>query len=202
MLSGRTRPSVAGALTVGDPAGTPHPEDDLTTHAADGTTTEERGWFAPASIAALVGFLLATAAAAYAGIRWQGDDPGAYYRSLPLPGFAPSADVFGPVWTGLYVLIAIAAWIVWRRWGWSGSKGALNLWVLQLLLNAAWTPVFFGMEDPLLGLIVILLLLIAVVATINAFWQRSRLAAMLMVPYGLWVAFATLLNGVIWWSMS
>lgn len=149
---------------------------------------------------ALLGFLLATGAAAYLGVRSQAGDTEAYYESLPLPGFAPSADVFGPVWTVLYVLIAVAAWIVWRRWGWSGSKGALNLWVLQLLLNAAWTPVFFGMRDTLLALIVIVLLLIAVIATITAFWQRSRLAGALMLPYGLWVAFATLLNGVIWWN--
>lgn len=149
-----------------------------------------------------MGFLLAAGAAAYAGVRWQGDDPAAYYRSLPLPSFAPSADVLAPVLALLYLLLALAAWIVWRRWGWTGSKGALNLWVLQLLLGAAWVPVFFGWQEPLTGLIVLVLLLIAVIATITAFWQRSRLAAMLMLPYGFWIAFATLLNGVIWWNMS
>ena len=135
-------------------------------------------------------------------MRYQGDDPAGYYGSLPLPDWAPAADLFGPVSTVLYVLMAVAAWIVWRRWGWTGSQGALNLWVLQLALNAAWTPVFFGMEDTLLALIVIVLLLITVIATITAFWQRSRLAALLMLPYGFWVAFATLLNGVIWWRVS
>lgn len=149
-----------------------------------------------------MGFLVATVAAAYVGVRSHGGQADVYYRSLPLPDWAPSADLFGPVWTVLYVLMAVAAWIVWRRWGWTGSKGALNLWVLQLVLNAAWTPVFFGMEDPLLGLVVLVLLLIAVISTITAFWQRSRLAALLMLPYGFWVAYATLLNGVIWWRMS
>lgn len=149
-----------------------------------------------------MGFLVATVAAAYVGVRSHGGRADVYYRSLPLPDWAPSADLFGPVWTVLYVLMAVAAWIVWRRWGWTGSRGALNLWVLQLVLNAAWTPVFFGMEDPLLGLVVLVLLLIAVISTITAFWQRSRLAALLMLPYGFWVAYATLLNGVIWWRMS
>lgn len=147
-----------------------------------------------------MGFLLATAAAAYAAIRWQGDDPAAFYRSLELPGFAPSADVLAPVLGLLYLLQALSAWVVWRQWGWKGSKGALNLWVLQLLLGAAWVPVFFGMEDVLLGLIVTVLLLIAVIATITAFWQRSRLGALVLLPHGFWVAFATLLNGAIWWQ--
>lgn len=198
-----SRPSVAGERTVGDATVTTTSEDQLAAQAADDTTathdTADGSWFTGRSIAGLVGFLLVAAAAAYAGIRWQGDDPAAFYRSLDLPGFAPSADVLAPVLGLLFLLQALAAWVVWREWGWKGSKGALNLWVIQLLVGAAWVPVFFGMEDVLLGLVVLLLLLIAVISTITAFWRRSRLAALLMLPYGFWVAFALVLNGTIWW---
>lgn len=166
-------------------------EDPLAARDDTRSTTRE--------VLGLVGFLLLTAAAAYAGIRWRGTDPTAFYRSLDRPGFAPSADVLAPVLGLLFLLQALAAWVVWREWGWKGSKGALNLWVIQLLVGAAWVPVFFGMEDVLLGLIVLVLLLIAVIATITAFWRRSRIGALLLLPYGFWVAFATLLNGAIWW---
>jgi benzodiazapine receptor len=151
---------------------------------------------------ALAAFFLASFAAALVGARNLGDDPLGYYESLPLPGFAPATEALGPAWAVSHVLIGLSAFLLWRRWGWKGSGGALGLWLLQLLLTAAWTPVFFGLRDIGLGLIVAIFLMIAVFATITAFHARSRLAAWLLAPYGVWVAYVTLLNGIIWWRAT
>lgn len=116
----------------------------------------------------------------------------------------PDERVFAPVWTGLYVLIGLAAWMVWRR----GRRGlveqvlaarGLRLWGWQLLLNSAWVPAFFGLHSPMLGLAVILPMLGLIVATTVSFAQVRRPAAWLMVPYLLWTCYATYLNaGVLW----
>ena len=119
---------------------------------------------------------------------------GATYRALELPAFAPPSWLFGPVWTVLYVMIAVAGWWVWREVGWGRE---LTLWSGQLVLNLAWTPLFFAADRYALALADIALLLVAVAATIVLFRRTSPPAAWLLVPYLAWVAFATALNAAI-----
>lgn len=116
------------------------------------------------------------------------------YRALDLPPFAPPSWLFGPVWTVLYVMIAVAGWLAWRA---DAGPRALGLWVGQLLLNLAWTPLFFAADRYVLALVDIVVLLLAVLATIVVFRRPSPVAAWLLVPYAAWVAFATALNAAI-----
>lgn len=118
-----------------------------------------------------------------------------WYTTLDKPGFTPPSWVFGPVWTTLYALQGMAAWLVWkagldRR----AVRVALALFVLQFALNVAWSPAFFGLESPTLGLVVIVPLWVAIAATSRV----DRRAATLLVPYLAWVSFATALNYAIW----
>lgn len=150
---------------------------------------------APRSLLALLGFLVAVAVAAGLGGLAAGS-AGAEYARLDQPSFAPPSSVFGPVWTVLYVMVAVAGWLVWRRVGWGRATTA---WAVQLLLNAAWTPLFFGAGLYGVALVEIVVLLVAIVATVTLFLPRSRTAAWLLVPYLAWVCFATALNASIWW---
>jgi len=122
-----------------------------------------------------------------------------WYPTLAKPWFTPPNWIFGPAWTTLYALMGIAAYLVWTH---GSSKGvvkiALATYGLQLLLNAAWSPVFFGLRAPGPGLIVIVLLWFAIVVTIVWFHRVSSVAACLMIPYLLWVTYATALNVEIW----
>lgn len=132
------------------------------------------------------------------GVLTSGDT-GSYYKKLDTPSFAPPSSVFGPVWIALYTLMGIALYMVWnRRDKGSARSRALGLFGVQLALNAAWSPAFFGLQQPGLGLIVIILLLVAIIATILAFWPVAAVAALLLIPYLLWVGFATALNFEIW----
>jgi translocator protein len=121
--------------------------------------------------------------------------PGEWYASLQKPWFNPPNWVFGPVWTILYALIAVAGWLTWQR---DSDSAAMKLWFAQMLLNFAWTPVFFGAHLPGPALAIILAMLCAILAFIALSWQRVRTASWLFVPYAAWVSFATLLNGSIW----
>jgi translocator protein len=121
--------------------------------------------------------------------------PGEWYASLRKPSWNPPSWLFGPVWTVLYISMATAAWMVWRR---VGSRRALDLYAVQLALNAAWTPIFFGLKMPALAFAEILFLLAAVIATALAFGKAHRVAGLLFVPYVAWVAFATFLNFTLW----
>jgi len=123
-------------------------------------------------------------------------DP-SFYAELIRPSWAPPASVFVPIWVTLYTLMAIAAWLVWRAG--PASRDALTWFVIQLAFNALWSPVVFGLHSIGGGLIDIVLLDLAILSTIGAFAERSRLAAVLMVPYAAWVAFATALNAALWW---
>ena len=121
-----------------------------------------------------------------------------WYPSLRKPSWNPPAWVFGPVWTALYLSMAIAAWLVWRRAGWPGGARALGLFAVQLALNAAWSPLFFGLRSPAAGLVDIAALWFAIAATVFAFFRIAPVAGALLVPYWLWVTFATVLNAAIW----
>jgi len=150
----------------------------------------------PVAAVGLVGWLLLTFCAPAAGFLSL---PGEWYASLNKPSWNPPSWVFGPVWTLLYLLMAVAAWLVWRRGGWSARRAALTLYLVQLGLTAAWSPAFFGVQNPARALAVILALLTAIVATLLAFRPVSRTAALLLVPYLLWVNFATVLNLTLWY---
>lgn len=141
---------------------------------------------------ALVGWLAAAFVPALAGAAFPAPD---YYRALSKPSWAPPPWLFGPVWTALYAMIGVSAWLVSRR---AASGGALGVWWAQLALNAAWTPIFFGLRAPGLALAAIAAMWVAIVATIVAFWRRRPLAAALLLPYLAWVSFAALLNLEIW----
>ncbi|WP_405426763.1 TspO/MBR family protein [Streptomyces erythrochromogenes] len=125
-------------------------------------------------------------------------DAGMVYESLDRPAWAPPAWLFGPVWTALYATIGIAAWLVWRHPDRDRVRTALVWWSVQLALNVAWTPLFFAARQYGLALLDILLLLAALSATVVRFRRLSRPAALLLVPYLLWVAFASALNASIW----
>jgi tryptophan-rich sensory protein len=119
----------------------------------------------------------------------------ATYRALELPAYAPPSWLFGPVWSVLYVMIGVAGWLLWRAGGWDR---VMWLWGVQLVLNLAWTPLFFAAD--LLGwaLVEVVALLIAVAITVALAWRPSRRAAWLLVPYLAWVGFATALTAAFW----
>jgi tryptophan-rich sensory protein len=117
--------------------------------------------------------------------------PGAWYQQLAKPAYNPPGWVFGPVWTVLYVLIAIAGWRVWLRR--PRSLESLSWW-LQLAMNFLWSPVFFAAHKIEVALIVLVLLLVSILVFIVLAWRRDRLPALLFIPYAAWVAFASLLN--------
>lgn len=147
--------------------------------------------------AALVGFVAAAQLAGLVGLPFTVRTTGGWYDSLDTPVFNPPTWVFGPVWTVLYLMIGVAAWLVWRRTQARGRVDALTWWAVQLVLNAAWTPLFFGARMLWLAFAEILVLWAAIVATTAAFRGVDRRAALLMVPYLLWVTFAAVLNGTI-----
>jgi benzodiazapine receptor len=121
-----------------------------------------------------------------------------WYASLAKPAFNPPNALFGPVWTGLYVLMAFAVWRILRLPPSEQRRAALIAFLVQLALNAAWSWMFFAMQSPLLGLINIVPQLIAITWTIVLFARLDRIAALCLVPLAGWVAFATALNFELW----
>ncbi|MBL8582723.1 MAG: tryptophan-rich sensory protein [Rhizobiaceae bacterium] len=122
--------------------------------------------------------------------------PGEWYAGLAKPWFNPPNWVFGPAWTVLYVLIAIAGWRIWLL---PQRGAAMMLWWLQLALNFAWTPIFFLAHQLGLALVVVCLILLLSLGFVATAWHKDRPAALLFVPYVLWTAFASLLNASVWW---
>ena len=133
--------------------------------------------------------------AAFLGSRFLPDE---WYRGLAKPAWNPPNSIFAPVWTVLYLLMAGAAWLVWSRDGVGGALIPLSLFIVQLLLNTAWTWLFFGRHRPDLALADILVLWIVLLATLLSFWKQETLAGALLIPYLAWVSFATVLNWTIW----
>jgi translocator protein len=125
--------------------------------------------------------------------------PDAWFVALNKPAWNPPNWLFAPVWTTLYALMAIAAWRVWRLPSTQSRNRALTFYVVQLFLNAMWTPLFFGAHSLAGALADILLLDVMVAATIVLFSRLDRPAAWLMAPYMAWISFATALNAAIWW---
>lgn len=128
-----------------------------------------------------------------------GSRPDEWYAALNKPPWNPPNWIFGPVWTTLYVMMGVSAWRVWRSAPLSQTRVALGLFLFQLLLNAAWTPLFFQFHQMAAALGLILVLVVAIALTICAFARHDRVAAWLLAPYIAWVSFASFLNGTLWW---
>jgi len=149
-------------------------------------------------VVGLVIALVATFAAAAVGGLGMGGQVEGWYRTLERPAWTPPDWLFGPVWTVLYTLMAVAAYLVWRRGGWGGARLALGLYAVQLVLNAAWTPVFFGLREIGWALVVLAALWLMIVATTVAFFRKSVPAGVLLLPYLAWTTFAGVLNFTLW----
>lgn len=153
-------------------------------------------------VAMLLAFLGLCFAAAALGAWFNAGAVDNWYPSLRKPTWTPPAWLFGPVWTVLYLCMAVAAWLVWRRAERPERRTALILFAIQLVLNVAWSGLFFGLGRPGLAFAEILVLWGAIAATLWAFGRVSTPAAWLFVPYLAWVSFAAALNGSIWWMNS
>jgi benzodiazapine receptor len=150
-------------------------------------------------ISKLVAAIVACLAAGAIGSIFTRTAIATWYTTLEKPPFTPPDWLFAPVWTLLYILMGVAAFLVWRM----GSRDrrvrvALIVFLVQLVLNAFWSVAFFGLESPLYGLIVISILWVAILVTIVLFFRISKVSSILMWPYLLWVSFATVLNSSIW----
>ena len=121
-----------------------------------------------------------------------------WYATLAKPTWNPPNWIFGPVWSALFLGMAVAAWLVWRQGGSSGAVWPLVLFGVQLVLNVLWSCLFFGLQNPGAAFVEVLVLWAAIAATMVAFWFRSTVAGILFVPYLAWVTFASVLNFAIW----
>lgn len=155
--------------------------------------------FSRRDLLALLGFVALCLTVSGLGGAVTATSVGDWYPKLAKPPFTPPAGVFPPVWTALFLLMAVAAWRVWRQPGGDRRAAALNWFWGQLVLNLLWSVIFFGLQAPGWALVEIALLLATIVITLRAFWALDRWAAVALVPYLLWVAFAAALNAGIWW---
>ncbi|WP_265519769.1 TspO/MBR family protein [Nitratireductor luteus] len=147
------------------------------------------------SLLMLIAFAGVSFGAAATGIIFR---PGKWYRQLDKPRWRPPDWLFAPVWTTLYAMIALSGWLVWREAGFAAAVLPLSVYAIQLILNAAWTPIFFGLRRPDLAMIEIAMVWASIFAMIVLFHPISPVAAWLLVPYLAWVSFASALNFSIW----
>jgi len=122
--------------------------------------------------------------------------PGKWYAGLAKPSFNPPNWIFAPVWTLLYIMVAVVGW---RTWQHSPRSAAMAVWFIQLALNFVWSPAFFGAHRIGAAQVIVVALLTTIIVFIVMRWPRDRAAALLFMPYAAWVAFATLLNGALWY---
>ncbi len=148
------------------------------------------------AVGLLAWLLVSFAAAAAGGVASA--DAGSFYAQLSRPAWAPPASLFGPVWSVLYLLQGIGAWLVWRERGFRGARAALGLFLVQLAANALWTWLFFAWRRGALAFGEVLVLWVLIVATIVAFRRVRPLAGALLLPYLLWVSFAAALTCAVW----
>jgi translocator protein len=150
-------------------------------------------------IVALAAFTALTFSAAGIGSAFTARSARTWYPTLRKPPGNPPAYYFGPVWTTLYLLMAFAAWNVWRvGYGWEGASAAIIIFLIQLALSAAWSVIFFGLRSPGWALVEIVFLWLAITLTLIAFWKISSLSGGLLIPSLLWVSYAAYLNAGIW----
>ena len=147
------------------------------------------------SIIVFVGFVGICFLAATTGAMFR---PGDWYEQLRKPAWRPPNWVFPPAWTFLYLTIAVSGWLVWRTPGFPGAAFPFAIYLVQLILNASWSPIFFGMRRPDLAFIEVAMLWLSIIATIAAFHRVNAVAAYLLLPYLAWVTFAAALNLTIW----
>ena len=140
-------------------------------------------------------WLLITFAAGWIGSQYM---PGAWYESLVKPSWNPPNAIFAPVWSVLYILIGIAAWLVWRRSGFSVAAAALSIFIVQLFLNTLWLYLFFGLHRPDMAFFDIVALWVSILIVMVLFWREDRYAGALLLPYLAWVSFALYLNFTLW----
>jgi translocator protein len=145
----------------------------------------------------LVGWLLVTFVAAAVG-SLASVEAGAFYAELERPAWAPPGWLFGPVWTLLYLMMAFAAWMVWRERGLLGGKAPLGLYLSQLIVNALWSWLFFVWQLGFSAFLDVLLLIVLITLMLVAFWRVRTGAGLLLIPYLLWVLFAAALNYTVW----
>jgi tryptophan-rich sensory protein len=149
----------------------------------------------PASWLGLIFWLGVCFAAAWVGSLFS---PGEWYDRLIKPALTPPGWVFAWVWTLLYTLMGVAAWLVWKRFGYKEASLSLGLFILQLGLNALWSYLFFGLKNPGLAFLDIIVLWLVILATLIAFFRHYRPSGLLLLPYLLWVSFAVYLNLKFW----
>ena len=148
------------------------------------------------SMLGLVGWIAVTFCAALIGSRYM---PGEWYAALAKPAWNPPNYIFGPVWSVLYMLMAVAAWLVWRKAGFGGAAGAgLGLFIVQLALNALWSYLFFGLHRLDIAFFDIVALWSVILCVVVLFWRVDQFAGVMLLPYLFWVGFASYLNFVIW----
>ncbi len=140
-------------------------------------------------------FAAAAMAAASSGALFK---PDAWYRGIRKPTWTPADWVFPTVWTPLYIMIAVSGWLVWREAGLAGAALPLLVYAVQLVLNAGWSAVFFGLRRPGLALVEVFALWLSIALTIVLFWPISTISALLLVPYLIWVTIASVLNYQVW----
>lgn len=150
------------------------------------------------SLLVLLGLVLVSLSAGFLGTIFTISNIPSWYAGLNKPFFTPPNYLFGPVWTFLYFSMGLAAWLAWLKKV-PAVKSALTLFFIQLALNAIWTPLFFGLHWLLIAYIEIIVLWIFIIWTMIRFWRLDRTAGMLLVPYLLWVSYASFLNLALWW---
>ena len=166
-------------------------------HLNSESTPPEAAFSAPQQVLGLLGWALLTFVAAGLG-AWASANAGTFYAGLVRPAWAPPAWLFGPVWTTLYALMALSAWLVWRRRGFAGARSALALFIVQLAANALWSWLFFAWQRGALAFGEVLVLWALIAATIVAFQRIHALAAALLYPYLAWTTFACGLTFAVW----
>ena len=147
------------------------------------------------SLMTLVVFIVVCLAAGFIGSQFP---PGDWYKALEKPSWNPPSFLFAPVWTILYILMGIAAWIVWTRGGKGKRLVPMTIFGVQLAVNALWSYLFFGINRPALAFIDIVVMWVLICATILLFWKTRKSAGLLLIPYLAWVSFATALNFQLW----
>lgn len=153
--------------------------------------------FTKQPLTGLIAWLAVSFAAAALGGR-ASIEAGSFYEKLVRPTWAPPPEIFGPVWTILYAMMGIAAWLVWRVAGFHAARAVLGLFLVQLAINALWSWLFFAWRMGAWAFVDIAVLWVLVAATVVGFWRIRRLAGALLVPYLLWLGFAMALNHAVW----
>ena len=144
-------------------------------------------------------FILFSQLAGIVGGFFTSSSVGGWYQTLAQPSFNPPGWVFGPVWIVLYTLMGVSSYLVWLKVGINSlAKPALIIFYIHLVLNALWSILFFGLKNPFLAFIEIIILLVMILIIIVLFYRIDKTASYLLIPYLLWVSFASILNFFIW----